>query len=90
MAGTYESEKDKFFIDLVPQEKKTVSTNSNVPRLLNVFSQPATTDTQPKKDIQPKADIQPKGKKKVLGFKRHTVDLKMHPYYKSLRLPTTY
>ena len=84
MAGAYEPEEDESFIDLVPQEKKIVSIDSNIPGLLNLFSRPATTDTQPKEDIQPKR------KGKVLGFERHTVDLKMHPYHRSLRLPTTY
>ncbi|MCJ1267390.1 hypothetical protein MMC22_007275, partial [Lobaria immixta] len=84
MAGAYEPEEDESSIDLVPQEKKTVSINSNIPKLLNLFSRPATTDTQLKEDTQPKR------KGKVLGFERHTIDLKMHPYHRSLRLPTTY
>ena len=54
MAGAYEPEEDESSIDLVPQEKKTVSIDSNIPGLLNLFSRPATTDTQPKEDIQPK------------------------------------
>ena len=48
IADAYESEKNKFFIDLVPQ------------------------------------DTQPKEKGKVLGFERHTIDLKIHLYHKSL------
>ena len=86
MAGTYEPEEESS-IDLVPEEKKIVNTDATVPRisnqLLNLFSWPATTDTQLK------ADTQPKGKKKILGFERHIVDPKIHHYHKSLHLPTT-
>lgn len=31
-----------------------------------------------------------KGKGKVAGLERHTIDLTMHPYHKSLSLPTTH
>ena len=86
MASTYEPEEESS-IDLVPEEK-IVNTDATVPRisnqLLNLFSWSAPTD------IQPKADILSKGKGKVLGFEKHTVDLKIHPYHKSLRFSTTY
>ena len=87
MAGAYEPEKESS-IDLVPEEKKTVNTNTTVSRmsnqLLSLFFWSAPTDTQPK------ADIQSKRKGKILGFKRHTIDLKMHLYHRSLRFLTTY
>ena len=87
MAGTYESEEESS-IDLVPEEK-TVNTNATVLRmsnqLLNLFSQ-----SEPKADIQPKANILLKRKEKILDFERHTIDLKIHPYHRFLRLLTTY
>ena len=52
MVGTYKPKK-KSFIDLIPEEKKTVNTNATVSRmsnqLLNLFSRPATTDIAKKK-----------------------------------------
>ena len=65
MAGTYEPEEESS-IDLVPEEKNTVNTNATVfkmaNQLLNLFSRPATTNTQPK------ADTQSKRKEKVSDF----------------------
>ena len=88
MAGAYEPEEESS-IDLVPEEKKTVNTNTTVPRmsnqLLDLFSW-----SVPKANTQSKVDTQPKGKVKILGFERHTIDFKMHSYHRSLRFPTTY
>lgn len=44
------------------------------------------THNEEEDTLQPRS----KGKKKVAGFERHTIDLTMHPYHKSLSLPTTY
>ena len=72
MAGAFEPE-DKSSIDLVLQEK-TASTNL----LLDLFFQPATTNTQLK------------GKEKIPVFEKHIIDLIMHPYHRSLHLSTTH
>ena len=86
--GTYESEEESFR-DLISEEKKTVNADTIVPKMLNqlldLFSRSAS-----KANTQPKADTQPKGKRKVLGFEKHTIDLKMHPYHRSLCFPTIY
>lgn len=76
MTGAFEPvEEEELSINMVPQEK-TISTNP----LLDFFSRSTTTDIQPKG----------KRKKKVSGFKRHTVDLTMHSYYRFLRFLTTH
>ena len=83
MAGAFEFE-DKSLIDMILQEKKTVSTNFTVPRLLDLFFQLATMNTQPKTDTQSKR------KGKILGFERHIIDLPMHLYHRSLCLSITH
>ena len=87
MAGAYEPEEEssidlvpeekKSFMDLVPKEKKTVNTNATVLRMSN-----------PLLDLFSRSA--PKEKGKVSDFERHTIDLKMHFYHRSLCLPITY